>query len=67
MGGVAGVFFGLAGLRNGGWWPAWGVVQNRVTREAGLALSGGMMAPCRFQVWWAYGSVCWRSGEAARG
>ena len=44
-----------------------GVVQNRVTREAGLALSEGMMAPCRFQVWWAYGSMCWRSGEAARG
>ena len=44
-----------------------GVVQNRVTREAGLVLSGGMMASCRFQVLWAYGSECWRGGEAARG
>ena len=58
---------GVDGVRDQPWHPVVGVVQNRVTREAGLALLGGIMAPCRFQVWWAYGSVCWHSGAAARG
>ena len=43
-----------------------GVVQNRVTREAGLAVPVRMMASSRFQRWCEYGSVCWRSGGAAR-
>jgi hypothetical protein len=44
-----------------------GVVQSRVTAGAELTLPGRVTAPCRFQVGWAYGSVCWRSSEAARG
>ena len=43
-----------------------GVVRIQVTREAGLALVGRMMAPSRFQRWCEYGPRCWRSGEAAR-
>ena len=43
-----------------------GVVQNRVIGEAGLALSGEMMAPSCFQWWCEYGSMRWCGGEAAR-
>ena len=43
-----------------------GVVRIQVTRDAGLAVPGRMMAPSRFQRWCEYGSRCWRSSEAAR-
>jgi len=42
-----------------------GVVQSRVTRNAGLALPERMMAPSCFQVRCVYGSRCWRSSTAA--
>ncbi len=44
-----------------------GVVRIQVTRDAGLAVPGRMMAPSRFQRWCKYGSRCWRSSEAGRG
>jgi len=44
--------------------PAW--FKARSHGEAGLALSGRMMAPSRFQRWCEHGSRCWRSSEAAR-
>ena len=43
-----------------------GVVRIQVTRDAGLAVPGRMMAPSRFQRWCEYGPRCWRSSEAAR-
>jgi len=43
-----------------------GVVRIQVTRDAGFAVPGRMMAPLRFQRWCEYGSKCWRSSEAAR-
>src|SRR5215211_2407354 len=42
-----------------------GVVRNRVTREAGLALPGWVMAPSGFHRWCEYGPRCWRGGQAA--
>src|SRR3954469_14635250 len=41
-----------------------GVVRNRVTREAGLALPGWVMAPSGFHRRGEYGPRCWRGGQA---
>ncbi len=45
---------------------AWGVVRIQVTRDAGLAVPGRMMAPSRFQRWCEYGPRYRRCSEAAR-
>ena len=42
-----------------------GVVRNRVTREAGLALPGWVMAPSGFHRWCEYGPRRWRCSQAA--
>ncbi len=57
---------GIDGLEAARRLRAEGVVQSRVTRAAGLALSGRMMAPSRFQRRCEYGSRYWHGGEAAR-
>ena len=44
-----------------------GVVRNRVTCAAGLALPGWVMAPSGFHRWCEHGSRRWGGGEAARG
>ena len=56
--GGGGATLGQFGTGGGGT----GVVRSQVTRNAGLALPGRMMAPSCFQVRCVYGPRCWSGG-----